>query len=164
MPACDRERERISLAVDGELSDFEGFLMAVHLDGCAECRAYSDDVRAIAESIRSTPAEPLRVPVAARLRDARLRARPRLRLAPAASAAAAIAAALVGVTSVPERAVVDDGAHLSAPALRGSDGSLVNELVLAVRRPHLADGTQAVLPQVPGGLGAVKPPLLAIPS
>jgi predicted anti-sigma-YlaC factor YlaD len=161
---CERERQWISLALDGELSEFERVIMAAHLGRCADCRAYADDLRAATTSIRSTPLEPLERPIwigrpAASGRAARMR----LRIVPVASAAAAITAAVIGLTSVPERrAVTEAGSRVAVPA-RTFDGALVNELVFAVRRPSLAQGTQAVLPEIAGGIGAVKPPLDALP-
>ena len=161
---CEREREWISLALDGELSDFEHVMMAAHLARCAGCRAYAEDVRAFTTSLRSAPPERLEAPIwlgvpARSLRAARLR----LRLVPVASAAAAVMAAFVAVTSVPEQSAVSDGGYRAAVPVRSFDGPLVNELVLAVRRPSLAEGTQAVLPEISDGIGAVKPPLSALP-
>ena len=162
--ACNREREWISLALDGELSEFEQIVMAAHLRRCADCRAFAADVRDFTGALRTAPAEPLESRVwlgdpRRSLRAARLRRR----LAPAASAAAAVAAAFLGVTFVPEGGRVgagDDTARVGAPVL---DAAQTNELLLAVRRQALAEGKQAVLPEVPGGIGAVKPPLPASP-
>jgi predicted anti-sigma-YlaC factor YlaD len=161
---CERERQWISRALDGELSEFEHVIMAAHLERCADCRAYADDVRAVTTSLRSAPLEPLETPVwVGRPVGSGRAARLRLRIVPVASAAAAITAAVIGLTSVPEhRAVTDGGVRAAVPG-RSFDGALVNELVLAVRRPSLAEGTQAVLPEVSGGIGAVKPPLDAVP-
>jgi predicted anti-sigma-YlaC factor YlaD len=165
METCNREREWISRALDGELSEFEQVVVAAHLERCAECRAFAADVRACTTLLRSAPAEPLETGIW--LGDPRRSARAarlRLRVAPAASAAAALAAAFLGVTFVPEGsrvAVDDEAAFVAAPLL---DPAQTNELVLEVRRQRLAEGTQAVLPKVPGGIGAVKPPLPASPS
>jgi anti-sigma factor RsiW len=165
MTACNREREWISLALDGELSEFEQVVMAAHLERCADCRVFAADVRACTTSLRAAPAEPLetRVWLGDPRRSVRA-ARLRLRVAPVASAAAALAAAFLGVTFVPEGARVsvdNEAAFVGAPLL---DPAQTNELVLEVRRQALAEGKQAVLPNVPGGIGAVKPPLPASPN
>ena len=165
MSACTREREWISLALDGELSEFEQVVMAAHLERCADCRAFAAEARGFTTALRAAPDEPLaaRVWVGDPERSVRA-ARLRRRVAPVASAAAALTAAFLGVTFVPEGARIalrTDAAAVGAPLV---DAAQTNELVLAVRRAGLAQGTQAVLPDVPGGIGAVKPPLQASPS
>jgi anti-sigma factor RsiW len=162
MTTCNREREWISLALDGELSEFEQIVMSAHLERCADCRAFAADLRSFTTSLRDAATEPLdtRVWVGDPSRSRRA-ARLRLRVAPVASVAAALTAAFVGLTSVLDRSGVrgsSDVALVGAPLV---DAAQTNELVLAVRRPALAEGTQPVLPEVPGGIGAVKPPLSA---
>jgi hypothetical protein len=56
---CERTRGWASLAVDGELSDFERVLMEAHLESCAECAVFSVEVRSVAEALRSAALEPL---------------------------------------------------------------------------------------------------------
>ena len=159
---CDRERRWISLALDGELSELERAMMAAHLERCGECRAYADDVRGFTVALRSAPPEPVRNRIWHGAPERARAARMRLRIAPVASAAAAIAAAFIGVTAIADRGSVT-GADRAATGTRLSDGSLVNELVLAIRRPRLAEGTQAVVPAAPSE-PAAKPPLSVVPG
>jgi predicted anti-sigma-YlaC factor YlaD len=90
--SCDRAREAISRALDGELSPFEARLLADHLDSCAGCREFHTGAAATAESLRAAPLVPLERPLTL----------PRRRVARPlqGSAAAAIAAAAVLVLSV----------------------------------------------------------------
>ena len=159
---CNREREWISLALDGELSEFEQVVMAAHLRRCADCRAFAADVRGFTTTVRAARAEPLETRVwlgdpRRSLRAARLRRR----VAPVASAAAAVAAVFVGVTFVPDGERIGAGEGATRAGTPFLDPAPTNELLLAVRRQALAEGKQAVLPEVPGGIGAMKPPLPA---
>jgi ferric-dicitrate binding protein FerR (iron transport regulator) len=97
---CDRAREWVSLRLDGELSPLEDELLDRHLELCAECSAFEEDVRWATDVLRLTPQER---PV----RRLRVRAAPKpqvsTRRVTAIAAAAALAlGALLG-------AVVDGG-------------------------------------------------------
>jgi hypothetical protein len=54
---CERTRAWVSAAQDGELSEFERALIAAHLERCAECRVFADDVASITEALRTSPLE-----------------------------------------------------------------------------------------------------------
>jgi Putative zinc-finger len=56
---CERAREYASLAVDGELSQFEHVLLRAHLEGCAGCRSYNSGLVATTERLRNAPLERL---------------------------------------------------------------------------------------------------------
>jgi predicted anti-sigma-YlaC factor YlaD len=57
-PACERARQWISLRADGELSDFEGFMLAAHQRRCAECRAFGESVDVMSAALREATQEP----------------------------------------------------------------------------------------------------------
>ena len=54
---CDRAREWVSLRLDGELSPLEDELLDRHLELCAECSAFENDVRWATDVLRLTPQE-----------------------------------------------------------------------------------------------------------
>lgn len=53
--SCDRARLWVSLALDGELSEFERRLLEAHLDRCAGCKEYDSGVRAATAALRAEP-------------------------------------------------------------------------------------------------------------
>ena len=92
---CDRARARVSLELDGELSEFEVSLLERHLQRCAACAAFASDARAATELLRAEPLEPApQFWVPRRITATRVAARV------AAVTAAAAAAAIVAVTTV----------------------------------------------------------------
>ena len=56
---CERVREQLSLALDGELSQLEDAHLDAHLATCAGCRAFGAEVGAATRMIRATPPEEL---------------------------------------------------------------------------------------------------------
>jgi anti-sigma factor RsiW len=60
---CERAREYASLALDGELSQFEHALLRAHLETCAGCRSYNDGLVATTERLRNAPLERLDRPI-----------------------------------------------------------------------------------------------------
>lgn len=88
---CERAREWLSLAVDGELSRFERALVDRHLSGCPECAAFGAEVRGFTLALRAAPAERLTHPVA--IPERRRRA---VAFRPAQAAVAALAVVAVG--------------------------------------------------------------------
>ena len=60
---CERAREYASLAVDGELSQFEHALLRAHLEQCAGCRSYNGGLVATTERLRNAPLERLERPI-----------------------------------------------------------------------------------------------------
>lgn len=91
---CDRVRAQVSLAQDGEQSQLERRMLAVHLALCADCRAFAAEVTAFTEELRVAPLETPAHAVVVR-RPARRPAIARLHVA----AAAALAIVGLGVAS-----------------------------------------------------------------
>ncbi len=60
---CERAREYASLALDGELSQFEHALLRAHLEQCAGCRGYNGGLVATTERLRNAPLERLERPI-----------------------------------------------------------------------------------------------------
>ena len=104
---CERAREWVSLRVDGELSEFEGALLAVHLDRCDSCCGFALDVGVFTEELRRQPLEPVGFTVALP-RPRRARVQVRLgHLTAAAVVTAAVGLSTLAVTQhvgVPTRA------------------------------------------------------------
>ncbi|HEY2057431.1 MAG TPA: zf-HC2 domain-containing protein [Amycolatopsis sp.] len=55
---CDRVREELSAALDGELSPAAADRLAEHLSGCADCRNWQDAAHLLTRLVRLTPARP----------------------------------------------------------------------------------------------------------
>jgi predicted anti-sigma-YlaC factor YlaD len=55
--ACDRAREAISLALDGELQGLEQTRLAAHLRRCQTCRAYQAETGALTGVLREAELE-----------------------------------------------------------------------------------------------------------
>ena len=106
---CDRAREWISLALDGELSRFEEALLERHLGGCGPCRVFSEETAGFTHALRTAPLERLERRVALPLR------RP-LALRPVAFAAAAVAAVSVGAMALVGSLNERDGHRVAQPA------------------------------------------------
>jgi predicted anti-sigma-YlaC factor YlaD len=86
---CERSRELVSLALDGELSELEHRLLAAHIGGCADCARYAQTVRGATALLRAAPAEqPIALVYVARPQ------RSRVRVLHVAAAAVAVAAAV----------------------------------------------------------------------
>lgn len=93
---CERARNRVSLGLDGELSQVEKALLRAHVGRCAACAGFARELGGLTEQIRRTPLvhpqrgayEPMDVPVRRRSSGMRV-----LRLS-AAVAAVAVAAGL----------------------------------------------------------------------
>lgn len=112
--ACDRAREQVSLSLDGELSQLERRLLDAHLDRCASCAAYAQDVVLFTEQLRTAPLETPRRPVVVR-RTRRLS--PARVQVVAAAALALLAVGLAGQLSAsserPALSRFDDAPNLS---------------------------------------------------
>jgi anti-sigma factor RsiW len=67
---CDRVRAQVSLELDGELSQLEQRMLTAHLERCADCARYADDVRDLTERIRAAPPALMQRPVVVRHRRA----------------------------------------------------------------------------------------------
>src|SRR5438067_2129973 len=119
--ACDGAREALSLALDGELSEFERAALDQHLERCPECRAFEADSTGVSSLLRSAPLEQMSVPVVLP-RPRRLSAA-RIVQAGAAAAAVALVAGLSAVHGVGQRESASDGINikLSPTASLGHD-------------------------------------------
>jgi len=92
-PVCDQIRSQVSLELDAGLARLESARIARHLDRCADCRAFRQDVVAFTDALRSAPLErPLRPVILPRSRQARLTAVGGVVLRVSAAAAAVIVA------------------------------------------------------------------------
>jgi len=110
-PVCQRVRGQISLDLDGELSQLERALVSRHLERCAACEAFRDDLVTFTSQLREAPLELPERPIAIpRLRRARLELRA---AALSVGAAAASIALLLGV-GLGERDLVGAGTKSSA--------------------------------------------------
>ncbi len=65
---CERVRAQVSLHLDGELSQLELRMLETHLERCARCALYADDVRDLTERIRTAPLQTIQQPVVVRRR------------------------------------------------------------------------------------------------
>lgn len=90
---CERVRSQVSLELDGELSQLERAMVAVHLERCPDCRAYDSEVTAFTRVLRETPLKQMESPVGVH--------RPRRAIAARlqAGVAAAVAIAALGAAS-----------------------------------------------------------------
>ncbi|CAN5315974.1 hypothetical protein BH18ACT12_BH18ACT12_13170 [soil metagenome] len=92
--ACRLARGRLSVHLDGELSEFEQVALEGHLTGCARCREYGAWVADVSTQLRLAPVEQPEFPV---VLPHRSRIRVPLRTAQVAAAAAVVA--VVGFTA-----------------------------------------------------------------
>jgi|GEM_PF-1169433 len=54
---CEQACQRVSLRLDSELSEFEEVLLAAHLERCARCRAFEDDLVGLTAMVRAARLE-----------------------------------------------------------------------------------------------------------
>ena len=130
--SCARTREWISFALDGELSDFERFLMEHQLERCAECAGIDSDTSMI--TMRSTSLASPSAPVSVgRLRQpARFG---RVRLANVLPVAVAAASMFLATTFTPDMAGFVGSNEQSLES--AASPPTTNELVLEVRRRNI---------------------------
>ena len=89
---CERARSRVSLGLDGKLSEVEQAMLRAHVGRCAACAAFERDVDVLTQELRAAPLRrPGRVGMPDCLRSTGLRA---LLVGAIAIAAVVIAAAL----------------------------------------------------------------------
>ena len=50
---CERARGWTSLALDGELSEFERALLTAHVERCAECARFAEELRGFTDELRA---------------------------------------------------------------------------------------------------------------
>jgi anti-sigma factor RsiW len=160
---CDRTREWISLALDGELSELEHALMEAHLERCDVCRGVKADMHGFAIWLRTSPLESLDAPVWVPPRSRSLLRRAPQRAAQVVSAGLAAAVAVTLAVTLPNRADVarqSESALIAAPLVVDASNEPMDDL----RRPNRAQQQRLVATVVSGGLGAVKPMVPAGPS
>ncbi len=89
---CERVRAQVSLQLDDELSQLERRMLAAHVERCADCRSYADEVSAFTRTLREAPLESLESPLV--LRRARRPSIARLQIGVAAGLAVAVLGAV----------------------------------------------------------------------
>lgn len=109
MLAC----ESASARLDDELSELENARLETHLRGCAECRAYAEEIGAIAVRLRGAalerPARGVVLPRRRRVSGARMQAA-------VAAAAVAVVAAVAGSSFTLGHVLRSHGSPVAGPA------------------------------------------------
>ena len=130
---CERVRAQVSLQLDDELSQLERRMLAAHLERCADCRSYTEDVNAFTTAVREAPLESLERPLV--LRRARRPSIARLQIGVAAGLAVAVLGAAsqfaASETQSPSLSRFEGTQNLSPP------GAVLEreQAILAVVRP-----------------------------
>jgi anti-sigma factor RsiW len=62
--SCERVREQLSIAQDGELTQLEDAHLDAHLGRCPSCQAFGAEIGAVTRVIRTTPLEEPSFPIA----------------------------------------------------------------------------------------------------
>jgi anti-sigma factor RsiW len=130
---CDRAREYISLAVDGELAEVERVRLDAHTASCAECRAYAAEVEAVTDELRSSEPEQPAFPVVLP-RTRRLSVRT-FQLGAAAAAVVAIVAAGSVFQNIGRQTSASEPLRLSQSALFRAGDDVAPNLHPSTRRP-----------------------------
>jgi anti-sigma factor RsiW len=114
--ACQSAQERISLHLDGELSEFEQLALNEHLASCAGCQAHAASLAAASGWLRSAPLELPEFPVV-------LPYHPRIRvpLRTVQAAAAAVAVAFIGFSAESLTGARQSGLLTEATSSRASN-------------------------------------------
>jgi len=124
---CDRVREQLSLALDGETSQLEDARVDAHLATCASCRAFSAEIGAATRIMRAAPLEEPSVPLSIPLPRRIVR-----RAFQAAAAAAVVLAAGIGSIDLANR----EAQRNAAPSLPSRAAPQVND-ALQLDRSYL---------------------------
>lgn len=155
--SCERTRALVSSGLDGRLHDLERRFLEAHVDRCAECKAFADDVEWFTILIRTAPLEstqPVQLP----------HQRRRVQLRSVASvAAAAVILVVAGNVALNTPQHAESEQALNATSV--SQNPLADESLQALFRADLASGRLTLVPaRSESGLGAVKPVLPAAGS
>ncbi|MBA2475476.1 MAG: zf-HC2 domain-containing protein [Actinobacteria bacterium] len=141
---CERARAWVALALDGELSELEGRLLAAHLERCAPCRAVRSELEQITGAIRSAQLE---LPRRSFELPSRRSSFPARRFSAAAAAMLVAGLGAATVLSWPARGTERSAAPPARAPMVGSVGS----------DPLLRDLNTK---QLPRSIGFIKPALL----
>jgi predicted anti-sigma-YlaC factor YlaD len=120
---CVRAREDASARLDGELAELDAARLRAHLQQCAECHAFAEEIERVAALLRGAPLE--QTAIGARLEEPQPRTA--LRVVALVAAAVVAVAAAAAASRAPMRAVrfVPSGAFAQLntdripPSLRG---------------------------------------------
>ena len=129
--ACERAREAVSLALDGELSELARARLNGHLRRCASCRTFGREAAATTRLLRTAPLEEMPVPV---ILPGRRRVGVRLLQVGAAAAVVALVAGVSTMHRLGDRTTSAAPFHLSPTAALGHDDELP---IPRPRRPRL---------------------------
>ena len=127
---CMLARESASVRLDGELSELEAARLDAHLRVCADCRAYAEEVGAIAGQLRAAALERPEQPFVL----------PRRRVFSGMRLQAAVAAAAVAVAALAAGSSFTLGHALSGhntPILASTSGADLLSLRADSTRQHL---------------------------
>jgi anti-sigma factor RsiW len=127
---CERAREWVSLALDGELSELGHARVSSHLAACAACSAYAADIERTTKALRDAPLASLGAAVA-------LPARRRPALASRAYQVAGVAAILAAAVGIGSQLGASSSRSESTSVSRGALVENVAEDTL-LRAPRLA--------------------------
>lgn len=141
---CDRARAWVSLKLDGELSELEGFMLGSHLARCETCRAFAADAVGLTTALRTASLEPLERPVTLPAGHRSMRRVVQF------GAAAALVAASVGLGSL-FGAIGSGRANAPSPPLL-----LRGEPAIVLPVPVSFDSDSRGLPLVPPAVRAVR--------
>jgi anti-sigma factor RsiW len=125
--SCERVREQLSIAQDGELSQLEAAHLDAHLARCASCRAFGAELGAVTRVLRTTPLEEPSFPIAIPGRNRATR-----RAFQVTAAAAVVLAAGIGSLDLANR----ESQRSATPAFPSRAVPQVND-ALELDRSHL---------------------------
>jgi negative regulator of sigma E activity len=125
--SCERVREQLSIAQDGELSQLEAAHLDAHLARCASCRAFGAALCAVTRVLRTTPLEEPSFPIAIPGRNRATR-----RAFQVTAAAAVVLAAGIGSLDLANR----ESQRSATPAFPSRAVPQVND-ALELDRSHL---------------------------
>ena len=151
---CDRTRSLASQGLDGAISEVERRFVALHLAGCADCRAFEAQCRFLTEELRSAPfVEPAHPVVVAPLRARRVSTR----FVGNVASIAALLVVSVGGWAVGASVSADSGNRAVPPLRESVSGD-------ALRALHVEALRAGELPMVPTSPrpANVKPPRPAV--